>query len=423
MAVDTLRAESYPRGAAGRRRRTRLPAVADRQLTVLHVLEAVGGGTARHLVDVVRHTPGVRHVIAMPPRRVGHLSDDRAVAKLTAAGAEVRLVEMRRLPVHWRNLGGFARLIKLVHELQPDIIHGHAAVGGALARMLPGSAVRVYTPHAIYPQRPVVAVERLLARRTQHLVAVSDSEGRFAVERGIADESSVVVIPNGVSLSAPEPVDLHAMLGLQRDVPLVGTIARLVAQKAPDAIVAAFRRAAELHPTAHFVVIGDGHLAPVIDNAGEGALAGRIHRIPSLPDAETVLPSLSVFALLSAFEGGPYSPLQAARASVPLVLSDVVGNSDIIEPGVSGELVPFADAEAAARAIVSLLDDPKRAELLAGAMMLRLVERFNVEAMGASYVRFYLTAGRRSQVPAWVRAGYAAAPPQAEGISAPTANT
>jgi glycosyltransferase involved in cell wall biosynthesis len=391
-------------------------------ITVLHVLEAVGGGTARHLVDLVRHTPGVRHVIAMPPRRVGHLSDEHAVAKLLDAGAEVRLVEMRRMPVHWRNARALQQLAAIVREIRPDVIHGHAAVGGALARVVPGRAARVYTPHAIYPQRPVIAVERRLAARTSHLVAVSASEGQFAVELGIAKPEQVVVIPNGVTLDAPPPVDLHAMLGLDREVPLVGTIARLVAQKAPEQIVAAFRRTAELNQGAHFVVIGDGHLAPLIDEAAQsGPLAGRLHRIASLDEAEAVLPSLSVFALLSAFEGGPYSPLQAARVSVPLVLSDVVGNSDVVEPGLSGELVPFGDAEAAARAIVRLIDDPHRAELMTGAMMLRLVERFNVDAMGAGYSQFYTQAARRPKVPAWVRGGYAGAREPA-GVRTPTAN-
>lgn len=399
------------------------PVPVRRDITVLHVLEAVGGGTARHLVDLVTHTPDVRHVIAMPPRRVGHLSDDQAVAKLLAAGAEVRLVEMRRLPVHWRNARALRQLTAIVREIRPDVIHGHAAVGGALARVVPGRAARVYTPHAIYPQRPVIAVERRLASRMQHLVAVSASEGRFAVELGIAEQEQVVVIPNGVTLDAPEPIDLHEMLGLDTDVPIVGTIARLVAQKAPEQIVAAFSRAAELHPTAHFVVIGDGHLAPVIDSATKSSpLAGRLHRIPMLQDAEAVLPSLAVFALLSAFEGGPYSPLQAARASVPLVLSDVVGNTDIVEPGLSGELVPFGDADAAAEAIVGLIVDPHRAELMSGAMMLRLVERFNVEAMGAGYADFYAAVARRGRVPAWVQAAYGAAPRSA-GIGVPTANT
>ncbi len=73
-------------------------------IRVLHVLEALEGGTARHLRDLVRFTPGVEHHVAVPAQRVGGLTDADAIPAMRAAGAVVHLVPMTRRPPTARNL-------------------------------------------------------------------------------------------------------------------------------------------------------------------------------------------------------------------------------------------------------------------------------------------------------------------------------
>ncbi len=107
-----------------------------------------------------------------------------------------------------------------------------------------------------------------------------------------------------------------------------------------------------------------------------------------LPGAAAVLASLSAFLLVSRCEGGPYAPLEAARAGVPLVLTDVVGCRDVVEDGRSGLLVP-RDADAAAAAVLRLLDDRVLAARLTAAMGERLAERFDVRAQGAAHDALY----------------------------------
>jgi glycosyltransferase involved in cell wall biosynthesis len=364
----------------------------DPRPTVLHVLEAIVGGTARHLVDLVEHSHGARHVVAVPRTRPGFYPDRTAVQRLRAAGADVHFVDMRRSPTHPANLIALGRLAALQRRAAADVVHGHSAVGGALARLLPGSAARVYTPNGLHPSAAARAIERRLVRRTDRFVAVSASEGALAVERGLARPDQVVVIPNGVDPNgAAEPVDLHELIGVQANAPLVGTIARLDAQKAPLFTMTVFERLAAAVPEIHFVLIGDGPLAGDVDALGaSGALAGRFHRIPGLPVASAALASLRVFLLLSAYEGGPYAPLEAARAGVPLVLTDVVGNRDVAVPGESGELVPLDDTAAAAAAVLRLLDDGPRRERAVTMMTDRLRSVFSLTANGRAHDGLYV---------------------------------
>jgi glycosyltransferase involved in cell wall biosynthesis len=77
------------------------------------------------------------------------------------------------------------------------------------------------------------------------------------------------------------------------------------------------------------------------------------------------------------------------RAGTPVVLSDAVGNRDVVEPGVSGIVVPVGDVEAMAEAVLCLLNDPTRREEIITAAKARLAACFDVRDMGAALARLY----------------------------------
>lgn len=360
---------------------------------VLHVLEALEGGTARHLVDVVTHATGTDHTVAVPPRRIGGATDETALPLLRAAGADVRLVEMHRTPWSPANGLALARLHRLIRHLRPDVVHGHSSIGGLLARVAAiGTGVpTVYTPNGITPVRAGVAVERMLRRTTDVLVAVSASEAELALRLGIIGRREIVVIPNGIEVDPPaSPLDLRAHLGVPPGAALIGTIARLVPQKAPEDFVAACEIIRQAAPEARFVLIGSGELEAEVESAVDRAgLRDRFVRIPALPGAAGVLGQLDVFALSSRFEGGPYSPLEAMRAATAVVLTAVVGSRDTVEDGVSGIVVPPGDPRALAEAVVALLRDPDLRRRMGRAGRARVAARFDVQMMGATLDTLY----------------------------------
>jgi glycosyltransferase involved in cell wall biosynthesis len=368
--------------------------------TVLHVMEALEGGTARHLVDVVTHATGTSHHVAVPARRVGGLTDELATGRMRDAGAVVHEVAMHRTPWSPANLVALRRLRALVGEVGPDVVHGHSSIGGLLGRLAvdPRTTPTAYTANGVTTVRVGVAVERRLRRRTTAFVATSASEADHAARLGLTRGVRVEVIPNGVELEPPaSPLDLRERLGLAPGTPLAGTISRLVPQKAPADLVAAARAVVDAVPDAHVVVIGDGELAGDYERAVDAAaLRGRLHRIPSLPDAGGVLDQLDVFLLASRFEGGPYAPLEAMRAGTPVVLTDVVGSRDAVETGVSGVLVPPGRPAALGAAVVELLRDPERRARLGAAGRERVRERFDVRAAGAALAALYAELARRT---------------------------
>lgn len=362
---------------------------------VLHVLEALEGGTARHVLDVVSHVDGVQHHVAVPSVRVGGVTDRQAAGRLRDAGATVHFVEMRRSPVTVANGRAVLALRGIVHGASVDLVHGHSSIGGALARLLATATRRpcVYTPNGLATGRGAILVERVLARRTARIIAVSPSEARLLARLDVASGDQVVVIPNGVTLDPPDPgsvADVRSLVGLPPAVPLVGTIARLVPQKAPERFVALAANVHGRNRDTHFVLIGDGpqrdDIARLVHAAG---LDEHVHLIPELPDAAATLGQLDVFVLASRFEGGPYAPLEAMRAGTPVVLTDVVGNRDVVEPGRSGFLVAEDDPSALADTVRDLLLDPELRAKVGAAGAQRVRDRFDLAKTGPALREVY----------------------------------
>ncbi len=360
---------------------------------VLHVLEALEGGTSRHLIDVVTHATASEHIVAVPPHRVGAATDETALTRLHEAGAAIRLVAAHRTPWSPANASALRRVRGLLRSERPDVVHGHSSIGGLLARLAAtGTGLpTVYTPNGITNVKAGILVERLLRSRTEMFVAVSASEADLALQLGLVGRRKVIVIPNGIELAEPpSPIDLRVELGLEPSTPLVGTIARLVPQKAPEDFIAACATVSMLVPEACFVLIGSGELEAEVEDAVDRAgLRSRFRRIPALPGAAGVLGQLDVFALSSRFEGGPYSPLEAMRAGTAVVLTEVVGSRDTVEHGESGLVVPPGQPEVLGAAVAELLQDPARRAAMAAAGRARVAARFDVRRMGAALDALY----------------------------------
>jgi glycosyltransferase involved in cell wall biosynthesis len=361
---------------------------------VLHVLEAVEAGVSRHMANLVRHVDA-DHTVVLPKERVGGLTDTAVFDAIDAAGARVVPMAMRRAPADHRNALAISRVHRMIRSTRPAVVHGHSAIGGAVARLaaLGTRAPTVYTPHGIHPSRGAHVLERALGRVTDRLVAISESEAELVRRLGVIPPERIVVIPNGIDVAAHSmsDTDLRVTLGVPAGTPLVGTIARLAPQKAPDVFLEACARVADGHPSVRFVLIGDGPLADRVQHEiGTHGLRDRLLWIRDCIDAGALAGQLDVFALPSRYEAGaPYAVMEAMRALVPVVLTDAVGNRDAIRAEQTGLVVPPDDPCALAAAIERLLSDQPLGRRLARAARADLEGRYDIEdwslAVGSLY--------------------------------------
>jgi glycosyltransferase involved in cell wall biosynthesis len=366
--------------------------------TVLHVMEATIGGTKRHLLELAG---GLRAVgwgveVACPRVRDEALDDVSFWDDLQAAGIPSHAVAMSRRPLAGANGAALVRLAALIRRRRYAVVHAHSSIAGALARpaaLLSGRRPRlVYTPHGFAFLTPgaarraaFLAVERALGRVTDRLIALTPTEAATAAESGIVPPRRIVTIPNGV-VSAQIPRRERALEVRRREgwegAPVVGTLARMTPQKRPDVWLRTAARIAQARPDVRFAWIWGGEQEQAVRaQARELGLEDRVRFLGYRPDARELIAAFDVFLLTSAFEGLPYSLIEAMAAGVPVVATDVVGTRDVVRPGETGLLAPAGDAPALATHVLHLLAAPAQAHRLAAAGRADVLARYSVAEM------------------------------------------
>jgi glycosyltransferase involved in cell wall biosynthesis len=368
-------------------------------MKVLHVLEAIEGGTARHLSYVVRYVDA-EHVVVVPPERVGGFTDTDTLDMLHDRGIPVHVVPMRRSAASRHNTTAIAQVSALIRRHKPDVVHGHSSIGGAVARIaaLSSSAARVYTPNGLFPARYAMAIERTLGHVTDVFIASSPSEAEQVRTHRLVPQGRLAVVPNAIELQPPPPSshDVRMKLGVPADTPIVGTVARLVPQKGPEVFVRACAAIAHHAPDARFVLVGDGPLTDLVESEiTRLGLDDRFLLLQHCNEGPRIITQFDVFALPSRYEAGAaFAPMEAMRAGTPVVLTDVVGNRDAVEDGTSGFIVPVDAPDALADRVIRLLDDATMRQSFATAATDRLAQRFDIRGAAARLRDVYAQAAR-----------------------------
>ncbi|MBS0593321.1 MAG: glycosyltransferase, partial [Proteobacteria bacterium] len=156
------------------------------------------------------------------------------------------------------------------------------------------------------------------------------------------------------------------------------------------AFVRALQREPALRGRLRLVLVGDGPLraqcAAVLAEAGVAELAW----LPGeRADVPAVMGGLHVFALPSLAEGVSNTILEAMASGLPVAATAVGGNVELVEEGATGLLVPAADPEALAGALMALAADPGRAAAMGRAGRAMAEARFSLDAMVATYRGVY----------------------------------
>lgn len=337
-------------------------AAGTRPMKVLHVLHSLDtGGAERIVCDLARHRTGTLRtgVVCLDHR-------GRMVDEAQRLGIEIFCTE-RKPGLDLRQVG---RIAAIIRRFDPDVIHAHQYTPyfyTALAASVTGFGRIVFTEHGRHWPDVVSArrqwVNQALRLRRDRVTAVCEFAADALRQQERLGGRDIRIIPNGVRCEAfdrPRHRDsLAALIGAGADAPICIQVARFSPVKDHATSLRAFALSRHEHPSAQLVLIGDGPLRGDIEQLRRQlGLDDSVHLLGNRDDVPDLLAAADVFVLSSLSEAASLSILEAMSAGLPIVATNVGGNSEIVRHGRTALLSPRGDAGAMAANLTALLADP-----------------------------------------------------------------
>jgi glycosyltransferase involved in cell wall biosynthesis len=293
-------------------------------------------------------------------------------------GVEVRRVgALRREVSPLKDPFAISRMVQLIRDVRPHILHTHTAKAGAVGRtaaLLAGDArppviVHTYHGHVLRGYFDPVRTEffreteKLLARKTTRLIAVGPEVKDDLVRLGVAPPEKFVVIRLGIDLErrvadGAEGAELRRQFGIPDDRFVVGWIGRMTQIKRIPDVLQAFRLLLDRGVDATLCLVGDGPDREAAEaRAHELGIARRTLFLGYQRDVAQFYSLFDAFLLTSANEGTPVVAIEALAAQRPVVATRVGGLPDVVDEGEDGFLVELGDAAGLAERLERLARD------------------------------------------------------------------
>lgn len=341
------------------------------------------GGPAIQAVLLTRELADAGHTTSL---LVGNVPDSEGSMEYLADEMGVDMVRISRLsrevsPVD--DIRAFWTIYRWLKHERPDILHTHTAKAGAVGRLaaIAAGTPCVHTYHGNvfegYFSRRKTAVylliERLLARRTARIIAISpkqslDLSSRFKV----ATPERISTVRLGFDLSGFLKIACRRFSENRADKSLTVTWAgRLTGVKDP----LMYPKIAALYPNSDsiltFLMAGDGELRPEVEAEKLRLDLGECLRLIGWQrDMNSIYQQTDILLLTSKNEGTPVAAIEAMAAGCAVVLPDVGGVADLMSgqpethPGFqvfdNGILVTERTPEVFADALRWLASEPQR---------------------------------------------------------------
>ena len=267
-------------------------------------------------------------------------------------------------------------LLKVLRAKRADVVHLHgygATTFGRLCawRMGIPAILHEHANHGDTPWFQKIA-DGFLAPHTDLAIAVSESTGEFTTRARLMPAERTKVVYLGAPLdefararSADEVAAARADLGIAPGTTAIGTITRLMPSKGNQYLVEAAPKILASHPDVRFFMVGEGELqADLEQQARARNLGDRFVFSGFKRDVAAALSAFDLVVFPSLWEGTPLTVFEALAMGKPIVATDADGLLDVLTDRQDALIVPKANADALAAAVVELLEHPDVANSL-----------------------------------------------------------
>lgn len=352
------------------------------------------GGSSLHVRDLARRLTDDGHVVRI---FVGGTEDMEVPQRLAAKDLDFQCIpEMGRSISPGKDLKALLALRKKIRQFSPHLVSAHASKAGVLARLAcAGLGIPViYTPHCWsfadgFPNANVYRwIESILAPLASRIITVCEQERQFGLSRGVGTSKKTFCIHNGVT-------DIQGSSNGHQDrktdqSPHILMVARFEEQKDQELLLRSLGDNDDLDW--HLTLVGDGPLKESCEEvAKQSGIASRVDFAGYSDRVEEYLDQADIFALITHWEGFPRSILEAMRAGLPIIVSDVGGCSESVLEGRTGRVVRHGDQKHLTAALRELLSNPEQRREMGIRARETYAQKFTFEIMYEKYLGLYRT--------------------------------
>jgi glycosyltransferase involved in cell wall biosynthesis len=293
-----------------------------------------------------------------------------------------------------------SRLARLIEELEIDLVHAHEVKSDVLTYL--ASFIRpvpiLTTLHGWIgnspKQRLLIGVDKLIARRYDRVIAVSEKMRQELHDAGVPPER-VVLVHNAIVLENYRRTGqrgfLAEVVGRAVPGPVVVSIGRLSHEKGHADLIEALGQAASRGCRMTAVLAGDGPERPALERQiARLGLQDSVHLPGYIDRPQRLLEDADLSVLPSHTEGLPNAALEALAMEVPVLATRVGGTPDVITDGETGRLVEAKAPEALAAALMDFAADPAPWRRMAERGRTMVVSRFDFRARTRRMEDLYL---------------------------------
>lgn len=352
---------------------------------ILYIVEAMGGGVFTYIVDLSNELVNsydmyiAYAVRKQTPENYKDYFDKR-----------IHLIEVKNFgraidPV--KDIMAFVEVKRIATEIKPDVIHLHSSKAGAIGRMaFNGKIPMFYTPHGYsflmenykpMKRRVFKLIESVCAKR--NCTTISCSVGEH--EETLKLTKRATYVNNGINMAELQKI-IDRTEKMEHPF-TVYTLGRICYQKNP----VLFNEIAKSLPDVKFVWIGDGELREELTSKNI-EITGWINRNTAIRYAVNA----DVFLLPSRWEGLPISLLESMYMKKICVVSNVIGNRDVIHNGKNGFV--GEKVEDYVKAIEECQDEDGKLIVQAYQDILKI---YNTKVMAEQYSKEYETVTNRRE--------------------------
>jgi len=358
-------------------------------LRILHVTEAFGGGVFTSLTKLSNGLAARGHEVHLAFSRRPQTPTD--VEAHVATAVQLHEIELARAIDPFADLRGLLALRRLMKSIDPDIVHLHSSKAGVLGRIVARSTRRerttFYSPrglsflqedHSPRARKVYQAIEWAAARLGGTIVACSASE-RELIEQRIKPRD-VALVENAVDVESILPAHSHGDSTVR-----IGIVGRITYARNADLFAEISRRLSGPDVQFRWIGGGDEHVRTALIDAG-------VIVTNWMPRAEALAAMrwLDIYLHPSRWEGMPVALIEAQVCGLPAVVTDVVGNRDVVTDGETGYLC--RSPEQIVARLGELLRDPELRIRMGARARELAVPRFNVDRLVGEMVAVYVRA-------------------------------